>query len=193
MTEACEGISIILATKTGDAQAVSAALKDPLTDPNITDKNGCSALIAAAGNGLTSVVRELLSDPRVDRNIKEHHGFNACLGAAYAGHASVVELLLADARTMRIRPSEDQPSARAIYDSALKTVKQQRNKFFKGLIRFIVLISRRPRNRVPGTETFATLQESADTNFIRAARMNAPFLVVVPCIGNEKFCFCGVS
>ena len=96
------------AAKRGDVATVASALRNPLTDPNMTGQYGYTALILAAMFGHAPVVTLLLADERVDPNMTNQNGKTALMLAAAAdvlpegdavqGHAPVVTLLLADER-----------------------------------------------------------------------------------------------
>ena len=85
---------LLLAAKDGDAPMVISVLRDPLTDPNIADDDGWTALIHASIKGHESVVMALLDDERVDPNKTDFLSISALLAAAQSGQASVMELLL---------------------------------------------------------------------------------------------------
>jgi ankyrin repeat protein len=167
----------IPAAREGDEATVASALCNPLTDPNMTNEQGCTALMLAAWKGHASVVNLLLGDVRVDPTLCENTvGANALMGAVFQEHVPVVELLLADqrvdpnlttpgavtllhfaatqegngailrlllsdGRTARVRPTTYPECER--YDAALRAVKQPRRARFKGLIRAVVVLSRR--------------------------------------------------
>ena len=59
---------LLPAAKEGDVPTVVSALRNPLTDPNMADGDGWTALIHASIKGHASVVSALLDDERVDPN-----------------------------------------------------------------------------------------------------------------------------
>ena len=60
---------LIPAAARGDAAMVASALRNPLTDPNMTGEHGRTALMLAAKEGHAPVVTLLLADERVNPNM----------------------------------------------------------------------------------------------------------------------------
>ena len=57
---------------------------------NASDKNGCNALINAAGSGNVDVVRFLIEEQKADINYYDEKGFGAITVASYLGHLDIV-------------------------------------------------------------------------------------------------------
>ena len=73
----------------GDAATVASALRNPLTDPNMTAQNGWTALMKAAEGGHAPVATLLLADERLNPNMTSVGSFTALIIAASKGHAPV--------------------------------------------------------------------------------------------------------
>ena len=85
---------LLPAAEDGDAHLVAAALRNPLTDPNMTDQIGMTALMRATVHGRASVVMLLLANERVDPNIADSQGRTALIWAAgliSVKHASILK------------------------------------------------------------------------------------------------------
>lgn len=81
---------LLPAARRGDALSIIAALRNPNTNPNHTDKNGLSALMIAAWRKDDHLLTLLLGDERVDANSQDNDGETALHLAAANGHDSVV-------------------------------------------------------------------------------------------------------
>jgi ankyrin repeat protein len=151
---------------------VRAALRNPLTNPNMVGQHGTSALVWACYYGQAAVAKELMADKRVDLNFCDHDGLTPLTWAALRGHADVMATLLADKRMdpnvanqcghtgLMLAASQghaavlellvaDHRVVRArptvgahTYDAVLHKVKRQRNARFRGLTRAMVLFRR---------------------------------------------------
>jgi|MDSY01.2.fsa_nt_gb ankyrin repeat protein len=130
--------ALTLAAADGHAPVVKLLLADKRVDPNISSRSGDTALSFAAGNNCVSVVKLLLADKRVDPNIASQSGSTALSLAAVEGLPTIVKLLLCDSRMSRTRPM----NGRATYDTALRSLKEDRKRLFRGLVRIVVLFGR---------------------------------------------------
>jgi uncharacterized protein len=83
---------LIAAASAGDSLAVGCLL-EIVSDRNVRDGRGCSALLRAAGAGHTEVVAVLLA-AGLDPATPADSGMTALTAAISQGHADVVELLL---------------------------------------------------------------------------------------------------
>jgi hypothetical protein len=98
---------LLPAAERGDALTVSSALRNPITDPNMTDADCSTALMLAASKGHAEVVRALLADQRVEPDKTDENDCTALMLASHHGHTPVVELLLRDDRVDPTRVDED--------------------------------------------------------------------------------------
>jgi hypothetical protein len=107
-------------------------LADERVDPNMTDKEGMTALMHAAMSKQQLQVEILLADKRVDPNIGALDGQYCYIGypmpttalniAAFnTPSLSILKLLLADERTIRTRPEDNG----YYYDAALAWANRQ--------------------------------------------------------------------
>ena len=137
---------LLPAAEDGDAHLVAAALRNPLTDPNMTDQIGMTALMRATVHGRASVVMLLLANERVDPNIADLEGRTAVIWAAgldmdspgwdgvaalfnlddtqaYLPHQmAILRVLLANDRVAHIRPGGDGGES---FDAALAWLNRQ--------------------------------------------------------------------
>ena len=130
-----------VAANEGHHRVMKLLLSDKRVDPTLGDGFQFTAMTYATFYGHDAVVRLLLADNRVDPNLEGDFG-TALMIAAGRGHDAVLQSLLTDERTIRERPLEDDPRARAAFDAALRAVKQVRNARFKGVVRGIVVLKR---------------------------------------------------
>ena len=168
---------LLPAEEEGDYATVASALRNPLTDPNVStdEKLGRTILMIAAGTNAERV-KILLADKGVDPNFVSPVGESAITFAAFNERCGceVLEVLLADHRVIRTRPPDEAGveaerlrRAQATYDLALRNVKQRRNSRFKGIIRAMGVF-RRLRLRAaqtayaPGAAGFAAAAASFD-------------------------------
>ena len=140
---------LLPAAEDGDAHLVAAALRNPLTDPNMTDQIGMTALMRATVHGRASVVMLLLANERVDPNIADSQGRTALIWAAgldedspgwngvadllnidefqaYIPHQmAILRVLLANDRVAHIRPGGNGGEGGESYDAALAWLNRQ--------------------------------------------------------------------
>ena len=77
----------------------AAELLIPISDVNVQDNEGMTALHFAVVNGLTDTVRKLLACKEIDLSLSHRFGMNAILWACHDGHLDIVKLLLEDGRS----------------------------------------------------------------------------------------------
>ena len=81
---------LLRAAESGDDVTVTIVLRNPLVDPNMTDKSGNTPLLLAAARGHTLVVRLLRADERVNPNQTNEMGHTALMLGAIFGFTRVV-------------------------------------------------------------------------------------------------------
>ena len=71
----------------------------PITNVNVQDKEGMTALHFAVVNGLIDAVKLLLQNDKIDVSLSHRFGMNAILWAAHDGHLDIIKLLVEDGRS----------------------------------------------------------------------------------------------
>lgn len=91
-------------------------------DPNITGKDGDTALMAASRNGNTDLVKILL-DAGAKPDLVDEDGFTALMRAADQGYDDVVKLLLAAGANPNLKQADMTPLYIAILSNRASTVR----------------------------------------------------------------------
>jgi ankyrin repeat protein len=117
---------LILWAGNGDEALISAALANPLTDPNATDESGTTALAAAVTKGREGrleVAKLLLADARVDPNLADFYGRTPLMYATTHRKTAMLRLLVSHARTAK--RCDDGINGRRYFDAALAWLSRQ--------------------------------------------------------------------
>ena len=96
-------LKLLDAVSEGNEELVASLLQNPMTDLNMTDEDGYTALMHAIDNGKASVVAQLLADKRLNPNKVDENGDTALMHVVKNTNTpvltlAILTLLLADER-----------------------------------------------------------------------------------------------